>query len=150
MKLAEALQARADLNRRIEHLKNRLSLNAVVQEGEQPAENPADLLTELDECILNLEQLIARINFTNCKTLADGQSLTELIAKKDCLSIRLCAYRALVTEASQLAHRATRTEIKIISTINVREIQKSADDFGKELRLLDNTLQEMNWKTDLQ
>ncbi|MEO2800040.1 DIP1984 family protein, partial [Flavonifractor plautii] len=36
MKLAEALQERADLNRNIEQLKNRLSSNALVQEGEQP------------------------------------------------------------------------------------------------------------------
>ena len=48
MKLAEALQERADLNRRIQQLQQRLSSNAVVQEGEQPAEAPSELLAELD------------------------------------------------------------------------------------------------------
>ena len=43
MKLAEALQERADLNRKIEQLNNRLSNNALVQEGEEPAENPEKL-----------------------------------------------------------------------------------------------------------
>ena len=43
MKLAEALQERADLNRNIEQLKNRLSSNALVQEGEQPVECPENL-----------------------------------------------------------------------------------------------------------
>ena len=38
MKLAEALQERADLNRKIEQLNNRLSNNALVQAGEVPAE----------------------------------------------------------------------------------------------------------------
>ena len=43
MKLAEALQERADLNIKIEQLKARMMNNALVQEGERPSENPADL-----------------------------------------------------------------------------------------------------------
>ena len=43
MKLAEALQERADLNRAIQQLENRLSNNALVQEGERPAEDPQEL-----------------------------------------------------------------------------------------------------------
>ena len=42
MKLAEALQERADLNRRIAGLSSRLADNALVQEGERPAEDPAE------------------------------------------------------------------------------------------------------------
>ena len=38
MKLAEALQERADLNRRIQQLQQRLNSNAIVQEGGRPAE----------------------------------------------------------------------------------------------------------------
>lgn len=38
MKLAEALQERADLNRKIDQLRARLSANATVQEGEKPGE----------------------------------------------------------------------------------------------------------------
>lgn len=150
MKLAEALQERADLNRRIEQLKSRLSNNAMVQEGEKPAENPEDLLNELNSSIARLQDLIVCINLTNCKAMVNGQSLTELIAKKDCLSIRLCAYREFLSQASQLAHRATRTEIKIVSTVNVKEIQKSVDELSKELRLLDNQIQATNWNVELQ
>lgn len=150
MKLAEALQERADLNRRIEQIKSRLSNNAVVQEGEESAENPRELLEELNGCISELESFIARINLTNCKTLVNGRSLTELIAKKDCLSIKLSAYRNLVSDASQLAHRAARTEIKILSTVNVKELQKTVDGMAKELRMLDNEIQETNWKTELE
>ena len=58
MKLAEALQERADLNRRIQQLQGRLNSNAVVQEGERPPENPQELLRELDGCIAQLEALI--------------------------------------------------------------------------------------------
>ena len=149
MKLAEALQERSDLNHRIEQLKNRLDNNALVQEGEQPAENPVELLAELDGCISRLETVIAQINHTNCVTVVEGETLTQLLARKDALVLRLGAYRGLVGTASLTARRATRSEIKILSTVNVKEIQKKVDDLAKELRLLDNKLQQANWTTEL-
>ena len=149
MKLAEALQERADLNHRIEQLRYRLSNNVLVQEGEKPLEDPAALLEELESSFTRLEWLIARINLTNCAVKVEGRSLTELIARRDVLSLRAEAYRRLVEEASQNTHRATRTEIKILSAVNVPALQRQADDASRELRLLDNTLQATNWTADL-
>lgn len=149
MKLAEALQERADLNRRIEQLRYRLSNNVLVQEGEKPLEDPAALLEELESSFTRLEWLIARINLTNCAVKVEGRSLTELIARRDVLSLRAEAYRRLVEEASQNTHRATRTEIKILSAVDVPALQRQADDAFRELRLLDNTLQATNWTADL-
>ena len=149
MKLAEALQERADLNRRIEQLRYRLNNNVLVQEGEKPLEDPAALLEELESSFTRLEWLIARINLTNCAVKVEGRSLTELIARRDVLSLRAEAYRRLVEEASQNTHRATRTEIKILSAGVVPALQRQADDASRELRLLDNTLQATNWTADL-
>ena len=149
IKLAEALQERADLNRRIEQLRYRLNNNVLVQEGEKPLEDPAALLEELESSFTRLEWLIARINLTNCAVKVEGRSLTELIARRDVLSLRADAYRRLVEEASQNAHRATRTEIKILSAVDVPALQRQADDASRELRLLDNTLQATNWTADL-
>ena len=149
MKLAEALQERADLNRRIEQLRYRLSNNVLVQEGEKPLEDPAALLEELESSFTRLEWLIARINLTNCAVKVEGRSLTELIARRDILSQRAEAYRRLVEEASQNTHRATRTEIKILPAVDVPALQKLADDASRDLRLLDNTLQATNWTADL-
>lgn len=149
MKLAEALQERADLNRRIEQLRYRLSNNVLVQEGEKPLEDPAALLEELESSFTRLEWLIARINLTNCAVKVEGRSLTELIARRDVLSLQAEAYRRLVEEASQNTHRATRTEIKILSAVDVPALQRQADDASRELRLLDNTLQATNWTADL-
>lgn len=149
MKLAEALQERADLNRRIEQFRYRLSNNVLVQEGEKPLEDPAALLEELESSFTRLEWLIARINLTNCAVKVEGRSLTELIARRDVLSLRAEAYRRLVEEASQNTHRATRTEIKILSAVDVPALQRQADDASRELRLLDNTLQATNWTADL-
>ena len=132
-----------------EQLRYRLSNNVLVQEGEKPLEDPAALLEELESSFTRLEWLIARINLTNCAVKVEGRSLTELIARRDVLSLRADAYRRLVEEASQNTHRATRTEIKILSAVDVPALQRQADDASSELRLLDNTLQATNWTADL-
>ena len=80
MKLAEALQERADLNRNIEQLRKRLNSNVLVQEGERTAEEPERLKRELDASVERLAYLISRINLTNSQTKVDGRTLTELIA----------------------------------------------------------------------
>ena len=149
MKLAEALQERADLNRNIEQLENRLINNVLTQEGEQPAEDPAVLKEALDKCTARLAYLISRINQTNCQTIVDGKSLTEMIAEKDALNVKISAYKDIVYTAGPSAHRARNTEIKIKPTINVSAWQAQIDQMAKELRILDNKLQENNWKTDL-
>lgn len=149
MKLAEALQERADINRRVEQLRHRLSRNATVQEGEKPAEDPRELINELDSCIARLEELVARINRTNSETAIGGKTLTELIAKRDALNLKISVYRNFLDMASNLSGRATRNEIKILSTVNVRELQKQLDDMSRDLRLTDNALQQANWTVDL-
>ena len=149
MKLAEALQERADLNRRIADLRSRLATNATVQEGEKPAEDPAELLSELDRCVAALAERIAQINLVNCRTSVDGKTLTELLARRDCLTVQIGAYRQLLDNASQTAYRARGTEIKVLSTVDVAALQKQVDAMSHQLRLLDNTIQQTNWTTDL-
>ena len=149
MKLAEALQERADLNRNIEQLKSRQNNNVLVQEGEKPAESPEQLKQELDRSIERLAYLIAHINKTNCETKVDGQTLTELIAKKDTLSLKIHVYKDLVYTGSQTSYRARNTEIKIKSAISITDWQAEIDRMAKELRLVDNKLQETNWNIDL-
>ena len=149
MKLAEALQERADINRRIAQLRDRLGNNALVQEGERPAEDPAMLKQELDAAVSRLQWLMARINLTNARVEVDGRTLTELIAEKDALTVRISAYRAMVYQSSQTAYRARSTEIRIMPAINVKDWQSEVDAMSKNLRLLDNRLQQSNWNTDL-
>ena len=149
MKLAEALQERADLRTKIDELRSRLTNNALVQEGDDPAEDPQELLSALDAAVARSEELTARVNRTNCLTRAGEGSITELIARKDALSLQLSVYRNLINEASQSARRARGTEIKIVSAVNVRALQKKADHLAQELRRTDNRIQELNWTTEL-
>lgn len=149
MKLAEALQERADLNRRIQQLQQRLNNNAVVQQGEKPIEDPKALLAELDHCITALEGIVARINLTNCGTKINDKTLTEHLARRDALKLKLSAYRDLAHRASQVGQRASGREIKFFSAVNVPNMQKDADELARELRLLDNTIQQANWSVEL-
>lgn len=149
MKLAEALQERADLNRRISQLEERLINNSLVQEGEDPAEDPQDLLAELDSSATRLERLIAAINLTNSTSTVEGVTLTELIARKDRLGLEIGILREVISAASGAVNRYSRSEIKVVRTVDVAALQKRADALSKELRELDNRLQQANWMIDV-
>ena len=149
MKIAEALILRADIQKRIAQLKTRLNNNAKVQENEEPAENPELLLTELENLILQLNDLIVKINRTNTLSKIDGISLVELIAKKDTLSQKAGILREFIEIASQKVDLYSTTEIKVFSTVNVPEQQKKLDKLSKEIRETDTKLQQANWTIDL-
>ena len=149
MKLATALSERADLQRRLAALQNRLNNNAKVQEGEEPAENPKELLQELDTLLNRLQALMAQINLTNSRTISDGQTLTELIARRDCLTKRVGIMRSFLDNASARADRYSQKEIKILSTVPVSTLQKQVDAVSRELREVDEQIQSLNWTTEL-
>ena len=130
MKLAEALNQRADLQKRIAQLKERLSNNVKVQEGDQPAENPEDLFSELSNSLKELETMIVRINKTNQETRWNGKTLTEMIAAKDVLSMHLSTLRSVLDAANVRSDRYSRNEIKF-----VRTKQKTATCFRSGLTI---------------
>lgn len=149
MKLAAALQERADLNKKIADLRSRIQQVILVQEGEEPAEDPAKLIKELEACINRLEYLMVAINRTNSQTVIDGMTLTEIIAKKDAMLLKISAFRDFAHESSRNTQRARNTEIKVLSTLKAKDLQKKVDQCSKELREIDNLLQEKNWTCDL-
>ena len=149
MKLAEALQERADLQKKIGQLDYRLANNALVQEGEKTAEDPSELLKELEMCLNRQQLLIAKINQANCETQVSGHSLTELIAYRDMLNTKINIYRHLIDTASNTAQRATASEIKILRSVDVKALQKESDEDSAKLRKLNNLIQETNWTTEI-
>lgn len=150
MKLAEALLERADIQRRLSQLESRLCINAHVQEGESPAEEPKALLNELEQLISRLEELIRRINLTNAAVTDEGECLTALIARRDVLSKKVSIMQNFLSQASATASRATRSEIVIRSTVPVAELRKELDALCAELRTLDTRIQSINWTAELQ
>jgi hypothetical protein len=150
MKLAEALILRADSQKRFAQLQSRLIGNAKIQEGDEPAENPNELIKELEGVADEMVNLIQRINKTNSATIvADGKTISDVLAERDVLALRRAAYNGLALSAGVAQGRLTRSEIKYVSTIKVAEIQKRADELAKEYRELDARIQELNWQTEL-
>ena len=149
MKLAEALSIRADLQNRIDQLKSRLKYSAKVQEGDQPSENVNELYKELDECLSQFEVIVYRINRTNMQTVHEGETLTQMIARKDTLKLRrLTVMRDLLKHVVE-NDRYGRQEIKYVRTVDVGELRKVTDNYSKQLRNLDMKLQSLNWSVDL-
>ncbi len=150
MKLAEALILRADLQKRIEQIKNRLKNNILVQEGEQPSEEPESLVKEFINTQNELSEIIKKINKTNNLTrFNDKLILSDALVERDRLLETRSLFSSAVNQASEKTDRYSRTEIKHISTINVKKYQEEVNRLSKEYRELDTAIQGLNWLVDL-
>ena len=119
MNLAEALSIRKDLQKRIQQLGQRIQYNVKVQEGDEPSEKPEELMKELDNCLKQLEDLVWRINTTNMQTKnAEGKTVTQLMAQKETLTLRINTLRNIFDKASMGQDRYSRSEIKMVTVKN--------------------------------
>ena len=150
MKLAEALIERADLQCRLEQLKQRLNQNSQYQEGEEPAESPEALLAEYRQAATKLEQLIVKINLANNRIqLESGQLMVEALAKRDRLKAEHNTLINLADAATQTFDRYSRSEIKTLAAIDVKNIRKQIDEIAKQHRQLDTQIQQANWLSEI-
>jgi hypothetical protein len=150
MKLSEALALRADTHKRIMQLRERLRASALVQEGEVPPEDPQELLAELDRLLGQLTDLVGRINRTNLVArLPGGTSLTEALAERDTLELRSGILEAVADAATNKVSRYSRTEIRLVPTVDVAAVRRRADAVARERRELDTAIQAVNWATEL-
>ncbi len=150
MKLAEALSIRKDLQKRIQQIGKRLEDNVKVQEGDEPSENPDELMKELDGCLNKLEDLIWHINLTNVKTFDEtGKTLTQLMAEKDVLTLRISTLRNTFERASSQQERYSRSEIKMVTIVDVKKLSNQIDEYSAKLRKLDIAIQTLNFQTEL-
>ena len=149
MKLAEGLVLRADAQRRMEQLKQRVLRVAKVQEGDVPAEDPQALLREFEAVSKELVRLIQRINSTNSQARFQDGSLTDALARRDILKLREACYRELAQAAVITQSRMTKSEVKFKTTVSIAQVQKQADALAGELRDLDARIQEANWQIEL-
>ncbi len=155
MKLAEALLLRADRNRALEQLKQRIQVSARYQEGEKPPEDARDLVATASGVLDDLEGLIRNINRTNSGTvMTDGRTLTDALAERDVLRLRYSMLQASADAASgALQHmgmvRATRSELKYLRALDVKNLRQQASDVARRARELDARIQQVNWTTDL-
>ena len=150
MKLAEALAARADLQKRLAQVVQRIQLAARHQEGESPPEDPNTLLEEAERMLEQLEDLIRRINRTNTRVeLEADMSLTDALAHRDVLASRRNVYSEAAQAASFRQDRYSRSEVKFVTSLEVSELRRIVDAVSKEYRELDARIQAKNWEVDL-
>jgi hypothetical protein len=127
MRLAEALAERSDCQKRLEEIRNRLASLVSIQEGEQPAENPSELLAETDRIHERLLELISAINLTNARTAFDKErTISDAIAQRDILGKRRDFLSAVAGSASSRWDRYSKSEVRYVMTVP-----------------------ELNWKTEL-
>ena len=150
MKLAEALLLRADQQKKLASLRERIVANAVVQEGEAPHEAPDQLLLEAFGVLSEFETLVSQINKTNLSTkLPDGRTLTDAIAHRDVLAQKHALLVAAIAGCRKEPDRYGVREIKWKATLEVQKLQKQADDLAKSLRELNGSIQQANWNSEL-
>jgi len=153
MKLAEALALRGDAQKRFEQLRTRAQSNARYQEGEPPPEDAGELLAEADRVLVELEDLIRRINRTNAGTTIEaGVTLTDALARRDVLRLRQSLYSGLADAATGRTGsgaRQLRSELRYLSALSVTDLRTTADGVAQEHRELDMKIQQANWEADL-
>lgn len=149
MKLAQALIERADLKTRISQVVRRMEENALVQEGDKPAEDVSELGNIYESMMGELETLIIRINKTNAETLLLNMNLADAIAKRDCLKSKISAYRSVKESSLTRRDRYSSSEIKYVRTTDISKLQRMVDDYSRQYRELDTKIQERNWTAEL-
>lgn len=150
MKLAEALSIRADLQRKVNQLKERILRNAKIQVDEKPAEDPNELLLELDQASKELVVLVKKINKTNnILTFDQNNTMADILAEREQLASLRDLYRELAKQATVSQDRYKKLEIKFMPAVDVKSVQKQADDYAKQFRELDVRIQALNWTENL-
>ena len=149
MKLAEALIQRVDVQKRLREMERRLERIATAQEGDTPAEDPAELLTMINQLYSELETLICRINRSNNNITEQGESLADLLAKRDLLQKKQSTLRSIAQAGTVTQSRHSSREVRFISTVPVAQLQRQADDCAQQFRQLDTRIQCLNWTHEL-
>ena len=150
MKLAEALLLRADLNKKLASLRERINRNAIVQEGETPKEKVEDLLAEATSVLEEQQKLVRTINAANESTrLADGRLLADVLALRDTLIAQHSLLNTAIAATHKDVDRYSQREIKWIAQIDVASLQKQADDLSRKIREVNVTVQAANWQIEI-
>jgi hypothetical protein len=150
MRLAEALLERKSVKVKIDSLQERLDQNALVQEGDTPAETAETLMAELRDALATLETLIRQINAANnVAKLPNGTTVSDAIVRRDMLKLERLALERVAATLSMRQHRYGRNEVKFVATVGPARLHKEIDRLSKEWRELDAQIQAVNWQTDV-
>jgi hypothetical protein len=150
MKLAEALLLRSDQQKKLASLKQRINANVLIQDGDEPSENPNELIKQIFALTQESNQLICRIHLTNAQaTLEDGKILLSLLSSRDSYAEQHKILINAIASTHREPDRYSAREIKWQKVIPVASLQKQADDISAKLRDINIKIQAVNWQIDL-
>lgn len=151
MKIAEALLLRADTQKRLASLRERVCRCTAVQEHEAPPEDPAMLLSEIQKSCALYKALVFAINRANLDGLTSGgRSLTEALAERDALMVQHSILQATIASAARPQERYGPSEIRWVLTIDIPALQAFVDELAKQLRELNAEIQAANWQIEVE
>lgn len=142
MKLAEALAERKDITKKIAELGTRACANATVEKGETPLENVGEIITEIESLSSQLQKLIVNINLTN-----NQHGIMEKSTLRDMYRNLSLMYRNVAS--SSRTSRYGRDEISYVTTVDVKEMNKKADEYSNQARKLDMEIQQTDWEAEI-
>lgn len=145
MKLSEALVEKSYLSTKLNDLKDRLLVNGKVQEGDTSPENVTDLFAELNHIINQLEDISKKIVKTNNKS-----NLSVKLIEKEMMEKKINILKFTIDNCQVKSDRYSRTEIKMVTTFDLKKTREIMEDLIKKKRALDMSIQETNWKTELE
>ncbi|RBA32506.1 MULTISPECIES: DIP1984 family protein [Acinetobacter] len=150
MKLAEALLLRSDQQKKLASLKQRINANVLIQDGDEPSEDPNELIKQVFALSQESNQLISRIHLTNALArLEDGKILLSLLSSRDSYAEQHNILINAIANTHREPDRYSAREIKWQKVIPVSSLQKQADDISAKLRDINIKIQAVNWHIDL-
>ena len=81
--------------------------------------------------------------------LADGTGMVAALAERERLKAEHAVLTKLADAATPEQSRYSRSEIKMLAAVDIKELRRRADDTAKACRLLDIQIQQANWAEDL-
>jgi hypothetical protein len=153
VKLAEVLIERKDLQVKLRELTAQMSANVMIQEGDKVTAEPGQILQDFMAANDRLQSLIAKVNAVNNTVIVDrlgGMTLTQAIEKREALRREHSFLNEAINVAESRNHMYSRTEIKMVRTIDLPKYHKLRDDVAKSIREYDIAIQETNWATEVE
>ncbi len=155
MTLLQALQEKKRLSAKVASLWALLAQSSVVDEGQEPEDNPIDVKANLARAIEEQEALTIKLNETNNKvlvTVGDQSALMmHCIARRDTLKPALEALKGYINSIRTRNNRQYGETVRkvLVKGVDIKVLQKEFDDLAQELRNLDNAIQYTNVTTEL-
>ena len=82
-------------------------------------------------------------------TLTAVASGEATVTVKDVLTMRISTLRSVFDTASSGQDRYSRSEIKMVTVVDVKALSKQIDEYSAQLRKLDIEIQALNFQTEL-